>query len=390
MTRDNHLRRAVAALIAAALPILGVAAASAPAAAVASSRAEPATPGFNDVVYALARHGSTVYVGGSFTEVTDANGTHTRHGAAAFDRDTGLVLPWNPDVSGQVHSLAVKRGTVFLGGQFSSVGGASRRNLAAVDGSGTGTALSLHRRVNGPVYALAVTSKALYLGGHFSRVSRKSRLDLAAIGRQAPYHLKGWRPTATDGDVRALRNVHGGIVVGGFFDQLDGSGPHKKLGMVSKRTGALVTAFDPPITSPVFALASDRSSVYAAVGGAGGGFVASYVRKSGHQRWLHRYDGDVTAIARSGSTLYTGGHFESVCKTNRTAQSTGDCLDGGQQRRKLAALDLSGSLLSWNPGADSAEGVWALITQRKTNWLAAGGDFTHVSGDPHARLAVFD
>ena len=115
--------------------------------------------------------------------------------------------------------------------------------------------------------------------------------------------------------------MHGGIVVGGFFDQLNGSGPHKKLGMVTKGKGALVTGFNPPISDPVFALTSDRSSVYAAVGGAGGGYVAGYVRSTGHRRWLHRYDGDVTAIARSGSTLYAGGHFENVCNTNRTEQS---------------------------------------------------------------------
>ncbi|MDQ1307275.1 MAG: trimeric autotransporter adhesin, partial [Actinomycetota bacterium] len=62
-------------------------------------------------VYALAVSGSTVYVGGSFTQVS---GT-TRNRAAAVDATTGTVMAWNPNiVVGAVYAMAVSGSTVYL------------------------------------------------------------------------------------------------------------------------------------------------------------------------------------------------------------------------------------------------------------------------------------
>src|SRR5689334_16135966 len=54
----------------------------------------PGTPSFDGSVDAVVHDGSTVYVSGEFTHVTDNARTVTRHGVAAFDADTGLVKAW--------------------------------------------------------------------------------------------------------------------------------------------------------------------------------------------------------------------------------------------------------------------------------------------------------
>ena len=386
MTRVR-LRRTVIAVLMATMTTFG--ATQIPAAnALVSSNPTDATPNFNDTVYTVTRSGSTVYVGGSFTRVTDRNGTYVRRGAAAFDRDTGLVLRWNPNVSGQVHDIVVSRGTAYLGGTFTTVDGAARRNLANVQASRSGSVRGMARAVSGPVFALTLNKRRLFVGGHFSRVAGKPRVNLAAVRRRSPYRVTGWRPKASDGEVRALRKTRGGVVVGGFFNQLNGQGSYKKLAMVNQRGGALVRRFDPAVTMPIFDVTSDRGKVYAAAGGSGGGFVAAYARRSGGQRWLRQYDGDVAALALSKGLLYTGGHFTTVCNTTRTVTSTGDCIDGGTRRMKLAALERDGSLQGWNPGADSAEGVWAMSAARRGDWLAIGGAFTRVNGETHHRLAI--
>lgn len=386
MTRNRARHAAVVVVLALALAMLG--AGQTPAAALVSTDPVDGTPDFNGTVLSVTRHGSTVYVGGRFTKVTDGNRTYTRSGAAAFDRRTGDVLPWNPKVSGTVHEILVARATVFIGGAFTAVGGVARRNLASVRASGDGGIRPFAKPVNGTVYALTATAKRIYVGGKFSRVDGKARAGLAALGRRTPNRLTAWRPKAEIGAVRVLQNTNSGIVVGGYFDKLNGRTKHEKLAKVNRRTGALVRGFNPALTAPVLDVSSDRRRIYVAGGGPAGGFVAAFARTAGQRRWLRTFDGDVAAVALSQGVLYVGGHFDALCDTNRSTSTNGDCLDGEQPRRHLAALQRSGVELSWNPGANSSEGVWELTAPMRRSWLGVGGAFTEVAGEPHGGLAV--
>jgi hypothetical protein len=57
------------------------------------------------------------------------------------------------------------------------------------------------------------------------------------------------------------------------------------------------------------------------------------------------------------------------------------------QRDRLFATDPNGALRSWNPGANSLYGVWALRSNASD--VVAGGDFTLVDGVHQARFAEF-
>ena len=83
----------------------------------------PTTPG----VYALATDGTTVFAGGNFTSVIDGAGTtQARNGCAAFTNSTGALTSWNPNASAnRVSALAVSGNTVYVGGNFTNIGGAS-------------------------------------------------------------------------------------------------------------------------------------------------------------------------------------------------------------------------------------------------------------------------
>ncbi len=97
---------------------------------------DPNVTGSGDVrVCSLAVSGSTVYVGGQFTAI----GGQTRNNIAALDAGTGLATAWNPNASGRarrdhvVDALAVSGSTVYAGGEFSSIGGQTRNYIAALD-----------------------------------------------------------------------------------------------------------------------------------------------------------------------------------------------------------------------------------------------------------------
>jgi hypothetical protein len=73
----------------------------------------------------------------------------------------------------------------------------------------------------------------------------------------------------------------------------------------------------------------------------------------------------------SGSTLYAGGEFTTI---------------GGTARNRLAAIDVNGTLGSWNPNANNA--VSSLAISGST--VYAGGYFTTIGGIARNRLAAMD
>jgi hypothetical protein len=74
---------------------------------------------------ALAIRDGTVYAGGRFTSV----GNRERDDLAAIDAATGDVRAWNPGADDEVDALAVAGGTVYAGGLFTSVGELARARL---------------------------------------------------------------------------------------------------------------------------------------------------------------------------------------------------------------------------------------------------------------------
>ena len=126
------------------------------------------TPGAaraSSYVRALAAAGSTVYVGGQFGSV----GGQPRTNLAAVDTTTGTATDWNPNPDGPISALAASGSTMFVGGSFTSIAGQPRNNLAALDAT-TGTATDWNPDINGTVHTLQVSGSTLYASGQFSSV----------------------------------------------------------------------------------------------------------------------------------------------------------------------------------------------------------------------------
>src|SRR5712691_8786414 len=89
----------------------------------------------NGRVRTIVYSGGVIYLGGEFTQVRPpgTGGTPVaRNHLAALDEATGQLLPWNPNADGIVWSLDLAGSTVYLGGEFQNVGGATRPFAAAV------------------------------------------------------------------------------------------------------------------------------------------------------------------------------------------------------------------------------------------------------------------
>ncbi len=107
----------------------------------------------------LTRHGERLYIAG-------------RRRVVAVDAETGRVLWLSPAIAGPtvtgfratITALAAGGRAVFVGGTFTSLGGARRVGLAALDAS-TGRLLPWQARPAREVALLALSSSRLYFSG---------------------------------------------------------------------------------------------------------------------------------------------------------------------------------------------------------------------------------
>ncbi len=328
--------------------------------------------GANGRVSAIAYIGGRIYLGGSFTSV----GGQPRSGLAALDATSGqLVASWRADVTGAVQALAPSPdgGTLYVGGDFSAVGGAARRRLAAVSAS-TGEVGAWNPGASGgTVLALATEDGRVYVGGKFKAIGSVARPYLAAVDGAAA--VLDWDAHA-DGGVWALGLDPGAgtLYAGGAFHSIGGRA-QRSLAALRTSTGA-ATGWSPQVSCPGLGLAVTPDTVYLACGGDsanGDDSVHAYSASGGAEQWHARSDGNIHAVAPLDGAVYAGGHFTTV--------------DGVARKKAAAIEEASGQVLDWDPHPDSALGVFCMLATG--DWLWMGGDFTAVGGTAQPHIARF-
>jgi Ca2+-binding RTX toxin-like protein len=393
------MRKIALLLVSAAAALL---LASGAALAALSDLADPGTPGANGRISDILVSGDTVYLAGTFTQITDKDGnTFARNNLAAIDANTGLVSGWNPNAqnasgNSSVRAMALSSdgSRMFVGGTFTSVGGLTRNRLAAVDPV-TGTVDKNWKGIgtNNVVRALAVSGNSLYLGGDFTQVSGQPRQHLAAVNASTAALDPIWTPSASKADgttsnVYAMDVPADGtrVYVGGLFNTISVNGVAtrtEKLAALDATTGAVDPLFRPADQNHIIAMDVSGGNVYVGAGDPLEG-IESFDGTTGQLRWsVHGghpdpRSGDVQAITVFGDTVYAGGH---------------GTLIGGLIRNRIFAVDAStGTILPWAPdipGGGGSLGVWAMDNDTLRNRLYIGGDFTQVTGQPHDRFAQF-
>ena len=128
----------------------------------------------SSAVNAIATDGSAIYVGGSFLSVCGTSNSSctsatARSRLAAFT-SAGALKTWNPNANNTVNALAVSGSTVYVGGSFASIGGATRSGLAAIP-TGSNSATSWNPGPSNTVKALVVSGNAAYVGGDFPTIA---------------------------------------------------------------------------------------------------------------------------------------------------------------------------------------------------------------------------
>jgi hypothetical protein len=319
-------------------------------------------------VGALAVRGGTLYVGGYFGS---AAGKRIRD-LAAVDAASGRVLDWDAQLRNErtmfphdtvVESLAVVGETLYVGGAFTRIGGAERTGIAALS-IATARATPWHPRLR-PVIAPLESAQA-WVGGI---VATPSRVFVAAYSEVVDgFPLRA--PAAIDPANGRVLPWRPSLAVD------HANGPDLELAGVAGHSLYVLGSFtrDPAAARRSRQPLDDDAP-----------WVAAVDTRSGRvRRWRPAPNGAVTAVAVARNGVVIGGAFTSV---NVAARDGLAAIDGRRAR-----------LLAWRPhlqlsprppeDTEPASSVASLLATDRT--LYVGGAFFAVDGQARRGLAAFD
>jgi PKD repeat protein len=395
------------------------------------------TPDVNDgLVETLAQSGSTVVAGGSFTSVSahGSSTTQARQHVFAFTALTGaIVAGFNPTVNGDVDSVIAgpTAGTVIIGGAFSTVDGVNTKVALLNTSTGAIVAGWKAPAINGEVNTLVLNGGRLYVGGYFTTVGGQSRLGLAVLnpttGAQLTYTVPSFTGhhnwgrncdpnTATCAKagtgIKAMDINPAGtrmVAIGNFINVTGTTAILDQVAVLNLTSTAatvdttwataaytakcIASSYDVDVRDVQFSPDGSYFVIAATGGGAGqkntDGTQTSCDSAARYETngsgtdvrptWID-YTGNDTflSLAVTGTAIYVGGHERWV----NNSQGSDAPKEGAVPRPGMTALDpQNGMPLAWNPGRNPrGAGAYAMLATSDglyvgsdTDWI---GNFT--------------
>lgn len=206
-------------------------------------------PRSRTAINAVTAIGSTVYVGGRFTDL----GGQPRSNIAAIDLATGTLTPWAPTIDGAVRHLAASpASSLYIAGAFRRVAGAARDALAEIDTTGAVTAWTPQVH-SADLHTLHVTAGTVLAGGTPGVAGGDARENLAAFALDSGDVLP-WAPAMAQ-EVIELAATSGRVFAS--FNRLDTGGTlaTPKVLAFDGETGAQAWLF-PDFTTDLLAASS--------------------------------------------------------------------------------------------------------------------------------------
>jgi PKD repeat protein len=373
----------------------------------------------------FAEVGSRIVAVGDFTQAQDsaANGgaAWTVPYVVAFDATTGAIdRAFAPAVNGVVNAVLPGPGnTVYLGGTFSTVNGATARNLVQVSlATGARVVTFAPTTINGAVFDLVMSGGRMFVGGTFSTFGGAAHGGLAAVNPTT-----GAVDEYLGVDVSVNHNWNGGtgsrgavgvrdlavspdgsrLVAIGNFKLADGIMRDQVVSVLLQPAGAVVDPnwrtrrYEPACFSNAYDFyvrevdfsPDGRYFVVVTTGGHNVGTLCDTAARwevtdtgdAVQPRWIADTGGDTLhSVAVTGAAVYVGGHQRWL----NNALGNDSAGAGGVPRPGIAALDTrTGIPLAWNPGRNP-RGIGAEALMATAAGLYVGSDTEYI-GDRDLR-----
>jgi len=148
-------------------------------------------PANNDVrALALSPDGSTLYAGGAFTTV---NGATHKHVAALKVSDHSVIATFKGAAAGTVRDLVASGTDLYVAGKITTVGGVAHRGIGAVNAATGKVDAAFTVQADNDVLGLALAGTRLIMSGSFTHINGAVRNELASVDLSTNT-LTGWTP----------------------------------------------------------------------------------------------------------------------------------------------------------------------------------------------------
>jgi hypothetical protein len=361
---------------------------------------------------ALAQRGDTVYVGGWFERVSHGGSTYNRTNIVAFDADTGAVRSFAPALDGRVWALAAAGGSIYIGGEFTTVNGVARAKLVKVDATTGAVDPAFRPQIGGKVNALVVARGRLFVGGAFAK--KLTAIDLATGADTGFFNLSITDPLPNAwGNVAvyamAINAAGTRLVATGNFRTVAGQSRTRlfvaDLGASSaslsswyyddlarpcvstnpRRIAYLQGVDFSPDGSYFVVVSTGQISRPADLGETVCDAAARFDLDDDSQpAWINYTGGDsLWSVAATGPAVYVQGHNTYLDNAGGWQNHP---VPGAVVRRGVGAIHPgTGQAMAWNPNKPAQIGGKAFLATDDGLWI--GSDSINVGGEPHRGIA---
>lgn len=363
----------------------------------------------NQYVREIVPCGNLMYAVGTISAVGQGKSTYNRGNALSFSATTGLVTTWNPQVNGEVNSIAFSPdcSTAYLGGSFSSVHGTSATNIAAVSTSTGAVLTTFAHSANRVVDTVQYTAVGgILAGGEFTTINGVARTRLASLnpttGAVTAYANLNIVGTYVNVNMKVYNSQlnHSGnkLLIEGVFTSIAGQSRQQVAVLDLGSSSVTVDGWNSPefnsacnasesFYERAAAWSPDDSTIYAASTGykpaSGPGSSTSQPRAglcdsvaafpatstTVAHKWIN-YTGcdSYYGVAADANNVYVTGH-------ERWANNPNGCDapgPGAVSRPGIASINpTTGLVTSWNPTRDLGDGGDDLTLTTAGLWVAS-------------------
>lgn len=328
----------------------------------------------------LALSGSTLYVGGLFTSIGGA----TRTGIAALTASTGNATSWNPSISlfGTVNQIVPTTSTIIVSGGFTTIGGRSNPYLAALNTT-TASATTWKPNPNDPTGGGQPVSKLafdgannLYVLGYFTTIGGQSRNGIALINTTTS-STTTWNINP-DIPIMSMFVSNSLLYVGGYFSTVAGQA---RSGLAAINSSGTATSWNPMSYGVITAIAPTANGILTS-----GAYLDNTTFTAG--LYMGNYSMSTGAPLSGWDPINIGVSIAPPLPVGNVLYNFGYYLSGAAVSRKnLAAIDTTtNTLTDWNPGVDG--GVNTILVNNNTVYV--GGYFNNLGGQYRPGIGAVD
>ncbi|MBN1637992.1 MAG: delta-60 repeat domain-containing protein, partial [Ignavibacteriales bacterium] len=219
--------------------------------------------------------GDTLFVGGSFTLI----GTLSRNYIAKLNTTNGnAIATFNPNAGLYVYTIKLDNSgdTLFVGGNFTTIGGQSRNRIAKLNTTNGSADLSWNPNSDGPIYSIEITSNSndVFAGGIFTSIGGQSRNNIAKLNNTNGDANLSWDANS-DEMIARIKIIGNDIFVGGNFTTIGGQS-RNYIARLNNTNGDADLSWNPNANGLVTSIESYKNSIY--IGG-------EFIRIGGEPQW---------------------------------------------------------------------------------------------------------